>query len=351
VFAINANGTSYTNIHTFAGGGGDGAGPRGSLVLSGTALYGTTQGGGAHGRGVVFRLKTDDGTYTNLHSFAGGGGDGSYPYGSLTLSGPVLYGTTSTGGASDKGAVFRVSVADGTYTNLHEFAGGNSDGATPYGSLVLSGSTLYGMTSAGGTNNSGVVFKLNIDGSSYGNLHTFGAIASDGGAPLDSLLLSGSTLYGLTQIGGTVSGQGEVFQINTDGTGYTNLHSFSGFPSDGSHPRGSLALANSTLYGMASGGGMSNSGTIFALNATPGALRIINIARATNDIQLTWLTTAGKTNYVQAGGDANGGYTNNFNDISAGIVVPGFGPVTTNYSDMGAVTNAKGRYYRIRLPP
>jgi len=46
-------------------------------------------------------------------------------------------------------------------TNFHSFAGGTNDGAYPYGStLMLNGSTLYGMTYYGGTNNDGVVVTL-----------------------------------------------------------------------------------------------------------------------------------------------------------------------------------------------
>ena len=67
---------------------------------------------------------------------------------------------TSASGAGNKGTVFRVSTDGRSYTNFHSFAGGTNDGATPYGSLMLSGSKLYGMTYYGGTNNAGVVFTL-----------------------------------------------------------------------------------------------------------------------------------------------------------------------------------------------
>src|SRR5262249_20224075 len=161
-----------------------------------------------------------------------------------------------------------------------------------------------------------------------------------------SLTLSGSTLYGMTQLGGSVASVGEVFQINTNGTGYSRLHSFAGGTLDGSLPRGSLLLSAFMLYGMTSGGGASNNGVIFALNV-PIDLRIIAIERDTNDVRLTWLTAAGKTNFVQAcNGNTNSGITTNFADISSPIVVPGSGAVTINYSDLGTVSNFNARYYR-----
>jgi uncharacterized repeat protein (TIGR03803 family) len=98
--------------------------------------------------------------FTVLHNFAGGAGDGSYPYGSLIQSGSTLYGMTNLGGSSGAGTIFQIRT-DGTgFTRLHSFAGGTGDGANPWGSLILSGSALYGMTYAGGSSNRGTIFRL-----------------------------------------------------------------------------------------------------------------------------------------------------------------------------------------------
>src|SRR5437868_4827840 len=70
---------------------------------------------------------------------------------------------------------------------------------------------------------------------------------SDGGGPLASLILSSNTLYG-TASGGGNGGYGTVFAVNTDGTGFTNLHSFTG-GSGGYRPSGGLVLLSNTLYG------------------------------------------------------------------------------------------------------
>src|SRR5450755_1016550 len=68
-------------------------------------------------------------------------------------------------------------------------------------------------------------------------LHSFGGNqVADGGYPSSSLILSGSTLYGVTGQGGILN-QGTVFQIKTDGTGYAVMHLFTGGPSDGAYPR------------------------------------------------------------------------------------------------------------------
>jgi uncharacterized repeat protein (TIGR03803 family) len=162
VFRVNADGTAYTNLHSFAGYPSDGSGPPGSLTLEGSTLYGMTQAGGAATAklGMVFKMNADGSGYTNLHSFAGGAGDGSSPLGSVTLANGALYGMTSAGGASNYGVVFRLTKDGSSYTNLHSFTVSTNDGATPYGSLMLSDATLYGMTYYGGTNNQGVVFAI-----------------------------------------------------------------------------------------------------------------------------------------------------------------------------------------------
>ena len=103
------------------------------------------------------------------------------------------------------------------------------------------------------------------------------------------------------------------------------------------------------------GKGMSNTNQFLAgLNPTnsASALRIISVVQQTNDVVITWTTAGVRTNAVQATVvDANGGYTNNFNDISGSIIIPVSGDATTNYVDTGGATNSPSRYYRIRLVP
>jgi uncharacterized repeat protein (TIGR03803 family) len=75
-------------------------------------------------------------------------------------------------------------------------------------------------------------------------------------------LLVGNQLYGTTAKGGDYDG-GTVFVINTDGTGYTKLHDFGSSKHDGIKPIDNVILLNGALYGMCTGGGMCNQGTIF----------------------------------------------------------------------------------------
>jgi uncharacterized repeat protein (TIGR03803 family) len=301
VFKLNTDGTGFTTLYNFTAliaytnsNGGiyntntDGAYP-GFVVLSGTTLYGTAGGGGSSGNGTVFVVNTDGTGFTNLYSFTALSGflsytnsDGARPFAGLILSGNTLYGATLYGGSSGNGTVFTVTTDGSSFTNLHSFTAGgydslgfhtNSDGANPFAGLLLSGSTLYGTAEVGGSSGNGTVFKVNSDGTSFTTLHSF-AGTSDGVYPLAGLILSGNTLYGTARYGGS-SGNGTVFAISTDGTGFTNLYSFTSFRinssgvytnRDGANPQAGLILSGNTLYGTAAYGGSSGAGTVFAVS-------------------------------------------------------------------------------------
>ncbi len=116
-----------------------------------------TTNGGSNNEGTIFSIPITGGTPTILASFTGTNGAG--PWGSMILVGTTLYGMTTFGGSNNDGTIFSISTTGGSPTTLYSFSG--PDGARPYGDLTLSGSTLYGMTREGGSdnNNNGVVFS------------------------------------------------------------------------------------------------------------------------------------------------------------------------------------------------
>jgi len=256
---------TFTTLHSFSGSN-DGVGPAAGLILSGNTLYGTTSGGGDSGRGTVFAASTDGTGFRTLYSFSAisGSVSGGYPSNSdgidpqapLVLSGNTLYGTTVQAGNSGYGTVFAVDT-DGTgFQTLHSFAHGD-DGAWPYAGLILAGNTLYGAALGGGSANRGTVFAVNTDGTGFTTLHSQNGFDGDG--PFAKLVLSGNTLYGTAS-----SPNGTIFTLNTDGTGFRTLYSFSG-SNDGANPHGGAVLSGNTLYGTAYGGGTFGSGTVFAV--------------------------------------------------------------------------------------
>ena len=178
--------------------------------------------------------------FTTLYSFGTFPGGGSQPKSGLILSGNTLYGTAFQGGSSGFGTVFAINTDGSGFTNLYSFTNG-SDGANPYAGLILSGNTLYGTALFGGSSNFGTVFAVNTDGSGFTNLYSF-TNGSDGAFPSAGLVLSGSTLYGVTGAG--------IFAVNTDGTGFTNLYGFINISTNDSDVQcEGLVLARTTLYG------------------------------------------------------------------------------------------------------
>jgi uncharacterized repeat protein (TIGR03803 family) len=290
VFSITTNGTSITTLHGFtnyAQNYPDGRFPVGGVILSSNILYGTTSAGGSNGNGVIFRLNINGLNFTNLHSFATT--NGVNPISSLTLSGATLYGTTYSGGARGQGAVFRMNNNGSGYTNLHDFFQ-QAGGQNPSGHLVLSGNTLYGTAQQGGKS-WGMIYAMNTDGTGFTNLHNFGPPDDQGaGLPEGGLLLVGNTLYGTANRGGDQA-VGSIYAINTDGSGFTNLYTFSypfaGTNSDGAYPNGDLVLSGNALYGTTYNGGTAGYGTVFRLSLGPPRLTITS--SGTNVI-LTWPT-------------------------------------------------------------
>jgi uncharacterized repeat protein (TIGR03803 family) len=276
IYMIGADGNAYTIIRSFAGLPSDGSNPNGALIRWGATLYGMTLSGGSTNNGTAFRIGADGTAYGLTHQFAGGPGDGSGPNGALAQSGQIAYGMTRYGGAAGLGTIFKTN-ADGTgYAVLHSFAGGPADGQQPlYTTLVAAGSTLYGMTFGGGTASFGTVFKMNTDGTAFAVLHSFTGGSSDGEIPYGSLTLSGSTLYGTTAFGGA-SNKGTIFQIGTDGSGFSVMHSFAGGPNDGGNPEGALLLSGAVLYGMTPNGGNDALGTLFGIGADGSGFEVLH---------------------------------------------------------------------------
>jgi len=156
----------------------------------------------------------------------------------------------------------------------------------------------------------------------------------------------------------TATNNGPIIEGNTlnlaasavDDTTYTWTGP-NGFTSTNQNP--SISNATSVASGTYlvtvtdSNGCTSAAGSTIALVT---ALRITAITAQGNDIQITWLTTGGTTNAVQATAGTPG-YNTNFVDISGLILILGNGDTTTNYVDVGGATNSPASFYRVRLVP
>ncbi len=253
---------NYTKKLDFAGAT-NGNYPCPSLIqASNGKLYGMTLIGGANDFGVLFEYDPTTATYTKKLDFAGTS-NGSNPNGSLLqASNGKLYGMTSDGGANNGGILFEYNTSTNICTKKLDFEG-TTNGRAPSGSLVqASNGKLYGITSMGGASDMGVLFEYDSAINTCTKNLDFDW-ATNGSNPNGSLLqASNGKLYGMTSAGGA-NNMGVIFEYDPITTTYTKKLDFDG-TTNGSFPRGSLMEAsNRKLYGMTSMGGANYYGVLF----------------------------------------------------------------------------------------
>src|ERR1700678_4416495 len=220
--------------------------------------------------------------------------NGSQPYASLVqgLDGS-LYGTTTAGGTNGNGTVFKITTT-GKLTTLYSFCINKdcADGAGPLAALVLStNGDLYGTTENGGVHGwtDGTAFKITPRGE-HTTLYSFCARHIDGacadGADLQAGLVQARNgdFYGTTVQGG-IHKAGTVFKI-TPGGALTTLHSFCSLTGceDGAFPFAPLIQAtNGDFYGTTyEGGGSTNAGAVFRITAAGTLTTLYNFCSQTN---------------------------------------------------------------------
>jgi uncharacterized repeat protein (TIGR03803 family) len=233
-------------------------------------FYGTTSTGGASGDGTVYRMTTN-GAVTTLYSFTGGA-DGATPYASL-VQGPdgCFYGTTSDGGYFRQGSVFKIS-ADGKFTLLHTFTGAGDSG-NPYAPLTPGSDGWFYGTTTGLRYGASTVFKMDTNGTLI-TLATFSA-ATNGGVPYGALLQASDGYFYGTTYSGCASNCGGVFRVDVNGH-LTNLFSFAGGVNGQNPTAGLVQGTDGYLYGTTQGTDVkSNYGSVFKID-TSGAMTTLH---------------------------------------------------------------------------
>lgn len=240
--------------------------------------------GVADGNYVVIERIKSDGTGYKVHSMY-------KPYfrpQKLLSSPDAIYGVSNSGGAnSGSGFIFKFTPTEDlkNFQVIYDFAGLN--GRKPVGRLTEgSDGFLYGVTSTGGANEGGVVYKIRKDGTQFTKLYDFSY--NTGRYPSTGLISDGNGwLYGATKQGGP-SKKGGVFRIRTDGTGYAMVYNFD--PARGG-TTGDLTYFNGSVYGYENG----------VEGAQPVPMRIFQINTSTNFVNPNFFTFP--TRFVQGGAD------------------------------------------------
>jgi uncharacterized repeat protein (TIGR03803 family) len=151
----------------------------------------------------------------------------------------TLYGASRQGGANSNGFVFKIQPDGSGYQVVFAFPAGLTAARLPEYAFILGrDGALYGTTEFGGTATFGTVYKVNTDGSGFAILRSFTAggtaVIADGGAPRGGLVHArDGFLYGLTTTGTAASTNaadrnGVIYRVATDGSGYRVIFSFDG---------------------------------------------------------------------------------------------------------------------------
>jgi uncharacterized repeat protein (TIGR03803 family) len=259
VATTQAGAITFSVLHGFNGK--DGAGPKIRLLQTSDGnFYGTTPGGGDDGNGcpkgcegTVFEV-SPQGQFTLLHAFAWPYDGGGKPLSGL-VEGPdgYLYGTTSQGGATNYGTVYKISKS-GDFQKLHDFCQPKplcaAEGQAPEAGLIAGrDGNLYGKTSGAGPGNAGTVFRI----SPSGDFATVGSFTSaNGGAGGGNLIqASDGSFYG---VNATL-----VYRVTSDGQ-VAIVYRFDPKKSQGTGGGDLLQAKDGNLYGVA-----SNPGSVYRL--------------------------------------------------------------------------------------
>ncbi|MEO8210388.1 MAG: choice-of-anchor tandem repeat GloVer-containing protein, partial [bacterium] len=260
--------------------GSDGATPKGTMTMIDNTLYGYTSAGGKKDKGVIFKINTDGKDFRLLYSFEDGSdnGTGKEPHhDAMLFFNNALYGATLYGGSNNNGVIFKINQDGSGYNPVHVFKAGDSDGGQSHSGVIAIGNVFYGMTALGGTQGHGTIFKMNPDGSDFKVIYSFHK--PSGHEPHGRLTLGsdGHTLFGITKSGGD-NDFGVTFSFDLNNSSYNVLHTFQkGNVNDGyTCEHGYITINNNRLYGLAQYGGVNDKGIVFSLNSDGSDFQVIH---------------------------------------------------------------------------
>jgi uncharacterized repeat protein (TIGR03803 family) len=261
VYKVDAAGTEMTFLHDFNYT--DGEAPYAPPIEGADGnFYGTTSAGGLGGDwGTVYKI-TPSMVFTSLYSFDyTHGGTPYYPL--VEGTDGNFYGTTSQGGASGMGTVFKISSA-GKLTVLHSFTG-PPDGQRPFCALVqASDGNFYGTTSEGGANDAGTAFKISSQGK-LTILHSFSLTDGIGYQSLGGLVQgSDGNFYGTNTLTTDIAGEpnGVLYEMTPAG----KVTSVVAFQDDAEPVIAPVQHTSGALYGDTPFGGTYAMGMIYDVN-------------------------------------------------------------------------------------
>ena len=262
-----ASSQTYTKLYSYPIGAGASSGIGAPQIMSqgrDANLYSTISNSGTPARGTAYMMTTA-GAPTTVYTFCSltSCADGAYPFGGVTLGfDGNFYGTTQSGGSHGVGSVFKVTPT-GTLTTLWNFANGTDESVPVYTTVLGKDNNMYGVSWGQYVGQYGAMFKVSSAGV-FKALSDFNA--TNGAVPNLPTQGTDGNFYGTAQGGGDPTCKcGVIYKATTAGK-ITVLHTFKGYPTDGYRPIGVLIQGNDgNFYGTTYQGGLHNQGSVFKI--------------------------------------------------------------------------------------
>lgn len=281
----------------------DGYGPSALMEAADGFIYGTTDSGGVHGGGTIFRLDRSTGDVSTLYAFGDREATPSprHPGTALTAARDgLLYGTTESvvdnGGPSDSSTVYRFDPATRAVSIVRLFA--TADAGHNLARLTLGpDGWLYGTTLIGGAAGMGTAYRVDPVTGTFQLLHAFDpATASEGGYPAAALMLArDGSFYGTASHPSTCPAcpetGGAVYRLEVLPSGaaiVTTVTVFDRTTTGAGTAEGLIQTADGFLVGVATGGGPGGGGALYRLDPS-------SRGGPSNPLQVSILRTFGVT--------------------------------------------------------
>ena len=268
IYSIHKDGSGFTIHHQF-----DisnpfdpqGSQPQSKLVLFDGRLFGTTTGGGSAGVGVIYTINLDGSGYKALAEFpAGFNGIGDMPNGDISITSNARIIGAFNQFTSFPAGYRHFFKVDTSGNNFEGFGDVNQreNGHFNNTPLLINDETIFFTTQTLGRHDGGVFSQGDTSGNSSGLFH-FGA-SPNGFKPGALIKGSDGKLYGTTVYGGP-GGNGTIYSMSSNGTGYTKLYEFN--DAQGYEPIGKLLEASDgKLYGALAWGGATGGGCLYRID-------------------------------------------------------------------------------------
>jgi uncharacterized repeat protein (TIGR03803 family) len=242
--------------------------------LFGTTVFGgTNQNNGATNLGTLYEYDLKNNEYYKRTEFSTT--LGFQPTGQLCYYQNRIWGVTRFGGNNNDGTIYEYNPQTLQTTKKADF-NYSTVGAEPIAGLALAqDNNLYGVTSFGGNNDFGTLFKFNPSNSQLTPIIDFDDTLWGFEPNSELFQASNGKLYGVTTQGGK-DGFGVLFEVDIQNQNVNKLLDFNN-NTIGYHPSGSLIAGNNnTLIGITIEGGNNNKGTLYTYHLGNDSLSTIH---------------------------------------------------------------------------